>query len=114
MAAVIRLAAPVIDATQSSRPVAEIIQDFSDERVPVALYHVSRVQQYGLDFYLNRPTQIYEEGKVPSDSHLLITAPNIAASTTQPEFSALIPGRKVSYLTGVPAQKLAIYWVGKE
>ena len=112
--AVIRLAAPVIDATQSSRPVAEIIQDFSHERVPVALYHVSRVQQYGLDFYLNRPTQIYEEGKVPSDSHLLITAPNIAASTTQPEFSALIPGRKVSYLTGVPAQKLAIYWVGKE
>ena len=109
VAAVIRLAAPVIDATQSSRPVAEIIQDFSHEQVPVALYHVSRVQQYGLDFYLNRPTQTYEDGKVPTEAHLLVAAPS-----TQPAFSALIPGRKVSYLTSVPAQKLELYWVGKE
>ena len=109
VAAAIRLAAPVIDATQSSRPVAEIIQNFSHERVPIALYHVSRVQQYGLDFYLNRPTQQYDDAKVPSEAHLLVAHPN-----TQPEFSALIPGRKVSYLTGVPAQKLALYWVGKE
>jgi 4-amino-4-deoxy-L-arabinose transferase-like glycosyltransferase len=109
VAAIVRLAAPAIDATQSSRPVAEIIQDFSHERVPVALYHVSRVQQYGLDFYLNRPTQTYEEGKMPSEPHLLVAHPN-----TEPEFSALIPGRKVSYLTSVPAEKLALYWVGKE
>jgi 4-amino-4-deoxy-L-arabinose transferase-like glycosyltransferase len=109
VAAVVRLAAPVIDATQSSRPVAEIIQDFSHERVPVALYHVSRVQQYGLDFYLNRPTQQYDDAEVPSEAHLLVAHPN-----TQPGFSALIPGRKVSYLTSVPAQKLALYWVGKE
>lgn len=109
VAAVIRLAAPVIDATQSSRPVAGIIQDFSHERVPVALFHVSRVQQYGLDFYLNRPTQTYEDGKVPGEPHLLVTGPG-----TLPAFTALIPGRKVSYLTSVPAQKLELYWVGKE
>ena len=108
VAAVIRLAAPVIDATQSSRPVAQIIQDFSHERMPVALYHVSRVQQYGLDFYLNRPTQQYDDAQVPSEAHLLVAHPN-----TQPEFSALIPGRKVSYLTSVPAQKWALYWVSK-
>jgi hypothetical protein len=67
------------------------------------------VQQYGLDFYLNRPTQQYDDAEVPSEAHLLVAHPN-----TQPGFSALIPGRKVSYLTSVPAQKLALYWVGKE
>ncbi len=102
-------AAPVIEATQSSRPVAEAIQSFSRERVPVALYHVSRVQQYGLDFYLNRPTQQYDDGKIPGEEHLLVTHPN-----TQPEFRVLIPGRKVSYLASIPAQKLDLYWVGKE
>ncbi|MFZ3341408.1 MAG: glycosyltransferase family 39 protein [Terriglobales bacterium] len=108
VAAVIRVAGPAIDATQSSRPVAEIIQGFSREPVPVALYHVSRVQQYGLDFYLDRPTQAYDEGNVPSEPHLLVAAPD-----AQSAFSALIPGRKVSYLTSIPAQKLALYWVSK-
>ena len=75
VAGVIRLAAPAIDATQSARPIAEIIrsysresfshESFSFERVPVALYHVGRTKQYGLDFSLNRPTQTYDEGQVP-------------------------------------------------
>lgn len=108
VAAVIRLAAPAIDATQSARPVVETIQAFSREPVPVALYHVDRVQGYGLDFYLNRPTQTYETGEVPADAHVLVAAPN-----TEPEFCALLHGRKVSYLTSIPAQKLELYWVGK-
>ncbi|MGA7683435.1 MAG: glycosyltransferase family 39 protein [Terriglobales bacterium] len=119
VAGVIRLAAPAIDATQSARPIAEIIrsysresfshESFSFERVPVALYHVGRTKQYGLDFYLNRPTQTYDEGQVPGAAHLLLAAPNAEAG-----FSALIPGRKVSYLTSLPAQKLEIYWIGKK
>jgi hypothetical protein len=106
VAAVIRLAAPVIDATQSSRPVAQTIRAFSAEPVPVALYRVSRVHEYGLDFYLKRPTQIYETGEVPAEAHVLVAAPN-----TEAEFRTLLPGRKVSYLTSIPAQKLELYWV---
>ena len=109
VAAVIRLAAPAIDATQSSRPIAQTIQDFSHEAVPVALYHVGRTPQYGLDFYLNRPTQTYESGQIPAEAHLLV-----AAANTNSEFSALIPGRKVSYLTSLPARKVELYWVGKK
>src|SRR5256884_6522928 len=48
VAAVIRFAAPVINATQSARPIAESIQAFSREPVPIALYHINRVQEYGL------------------------------------------------------------------
>src|ERR1035438_150266 len=60
VAAVIRSAAPVIDATQSARPIAQSIQGFSHEAVPIALYHINRLQEYGLEFYLNRPAQKYE------------------------------------------------------
>jgi len=108
VAALIRFAAPVIDATQSSRVVAETIRSFSREPVPVALYHVSRVEEYGLEFYLDRPTEKYDEGQVPEDAHLLVTA-----SGTGSEFKPIIDGRKVSYLTSIPAQKLELYWIGK-
>jgi 4-amino-4-deoxy-L-arabinose transferase-like glycosyltransferase len=108
VAAVIRFAAPVIDATQSARPIAESIQAFSHEPVPVALYHVNRVQEYGLEFYLNRPAGKYEEGGVPAAAHVLV-----AAQGAQLQVAQLVPGRRVSYLTSVPAQKVDLYWVGK-
>src|ERR1700674_1818412 len=108
IAAVIRFAAPVIDATQSARPIAESIQAFSREPVPVALYHINRVQEYGLEFYLNRPAQPYEGGNIPAAAHVLV-----AAQGTQSEVAQLVPGRRVSYLTSIPAQKLDVYWVGR-
>jgi 4-amino-4-deoxy-L-arabinose transferase-like glycosyltransferase len=108
VAAVIRFAAPVIDARQSARGVAETIQAFSREAVPVALYHVSRVEEYGLEFYLNRPTEKYDEGQVPGGPHLLV-----ATVGADSGFKSMLAGRKVSYLTSIPAQKLELYWVGK-
>jgi 4-amino-4-deoxy-L-arabinose transferase-like glycosyltransferase len=108
VAALIRLAAPVIDATQSARATAQTIRAFSHEPVPVALYHVNRTVEYGLEFYLNRPTQKYEEGQVPSEAHLLVTASSADSGLKQ-----LLDGRKVSYLTSVPARTLELYWVGK-
>ena len=107
VAAILRLAAPVIDATQSARPVAESIQAFSHEPVPIAMYRINRVQEYGLEFYLNRPAQHYENGDVPAEAHVLV-----ALQGTQ--VALLVPGRRVSYLTSIPAQKLELYWVGKE
>jgi 4-amino-4-deoxy-L-arabinose transferase-like glycosyltransferase len=106
VAALLRLAAPAIDATQSARPVAQVIQSFSQEAVPVALFHTTRQLEYGLGFYLNRPMQKYENGQVPRDGHVLVTAQNSSA-----QFSDLLRGRKVSFLTSIPAQKLELYWV---
>jgi len=109
VAAVVRFAAPVIDATQSARPIAESIQAFSHEEVPIALYHISRVQEYGLEFYLNRPTQKYEDGNIPTAAHVVV-----AAQGTQSQVAQLVAGRRVSYLTSIRPQKLDLYWVGKE
>ena len=108
VATIVRFAAPVIDATQSARPIAETIQAFSREPVPIALYHINRVQEYGLEFYLNRPAQPYESGNVPAVAHVLV-----AAQGTESQVAQLVPGRRVSYLTSVPGQKLELYWVGK-
>jgi hypothetical protein len=105
--AVLRLAAPVIDATQSARPIAESIQAFSHEPVPIAIYHVSRVQEYGLEFYLNRPAQHYENGNVPAEAHVVVAAQNTLSQVAQ-----FVAGRRVSYLTTIPAQNLDLYWVG--
>jgi 4-amino-4-deoxy-L-arabinose transferase-like glycosyltransferase len=108
VAAVIRFAAPVIDATQSARPIAESILGFSHEAVPIALYHISRVQEYGLEFYLNRPAEKYESGNIPVAAHVLV-----APRGAQVEAAALVPGRRVSYLTSIPSQKVDLFWVGK-
>ncbi len=107
VAAVIRFAAPVIDATQSARPIAASIEAFSREAVPIAGYHLNREQEYGLEFYLNRPVERYDTGNIPPDAHVL------AAQSTQVQVAQLVPGRRVSYLTSIPAQKVNLYWVGK-
>ena len=106
--AVLRLAAPVIDATQSARPIAQIIQGFSLEPVPIAIYHIGRGQEFGLEFYLNRPARHYEDGNVPAEAHVVVAARN-----TQSQIAQFVPGRPVSYLTSIPAQKLDVYWVEK-
>jgi 4-amino-4-deoxy-L-arabinose transferase-like glycosyltransferase len=105
---IILRAAPVIDATQSARPIAESIQAFSHEPIPVALYHINRVQEYGLEFYLNRPAEKYEDGNIPASDHVVV-----AAQGTQSQVAQLVSGRRVSYLTSIPAQNLDLYWVGR-
>ena len=108
VAAILRLAAPVIDATQSARPIAASILTFSHEPVPLAINKISREQEYGLEFYLNRPAQHYETAEVPAEAHVLV-----AAESARAQLPELLSGRKVSYLTSIPAQKLDVYWVGK-
>jgi len=108
VASVIRFAAPVLDATQSARPIAASIEAFSHEPVPIAVYHLNREQEYGLEFYLNRRVGRYETGNIPPDAHVLAATQN-----TQVEVARLVPGRRVSYLTSIPAQKVNLYWVGK-
>ncbi len=105
--AILRLASPMVDATLSARPIAQAIQGFSQEAVPIGVYHLNRSQEYGLEFYLNRDVQHYGLGQVPQEGHVLITARN-----TIGQVAGSLPTRKVSLLTTINAQKLDLYWVG--
>ncbi len=107
VAAILRLAAPLLDATLSARPIALTIESFSHEPVPVATYHTTREQEYGLEFYLDRGVQEYEMAQVPVAGHVLVASRN-----TEAQFTPLISGRRISRLTSVPAQNLDIFWVG--
>lgn len=106
IAAVLRLAAPSIDAKLSARPIARTILSFSHEPVPVAAYGTNREQEYGLEFYLNRPVQNYGFGQIPSQDHVLVMTRNALEG-----FMPRLPGRKVSYLTHVAGQNLDVYYV---
>ena len=74
--------------------------------MPVAVYHTNREQEFGLEFYLNRPAQHYDWGQVPPQGHLLVAAPN-----SLPALADVLSGRKPSYLTTIPAQNLELYWI---
>jgi 4-amino-4-deoxy-L-arabinose transferase-like glycosyltransferase len=105
---VIRFAGPAIDDAQSARPIAESILSFSHEPVPIALYHLNRMKEYGLEFYLNRAAEPYESGTIPAEAHVVVAPQN-----TQAQVAAMVPERRVSYLTTIAAQKVDLYWVGK-
>jgi 4-amino-4-deoxy-L-arabinose transferase-like glycosyltransferase len=105
---VIRFAGPAIDDAQSARPIAESILSFSHEPVPIALYHLNRLKEYGLEFYLNRAAESYENGPIPQEAHVVVAPQN-----AQAQVAATVPGRRVSYLTTIAAQKVDLYWVGK-
>jgi 4-amino-4-deoxy-L-arabinose transferase-like glycosyltransferase len=106
IAAVLRLAAPLIDARLSARPIAHTIQSFSHEPVPLAVYGTDREQEYGLEFYFNRPVQRYAFGQIPSQAHVLVMPRNALEG-----FMPRLPGRKVSYLTHLLVQNLDLYYV---
>lgn len=108
VAAILRIAAPAIDASQSARPLAASILSFSHEPVPLAVFHVGRVQEYGLEFYLNRPARHYESAEIPAEAHVLV-----APQTAGTQLPQMLTGRKISYLTSIPVQRLDVYWVAK-
>jgi 4-amino-4-deoxy-L-arabinose transferase-like glycosyltransferase len=106
VAAVLRLTAPAIDAKLSARPIAQTIQSFSHEPVPVAVYGTNREQDYGLEFYLNRPVERYSFGQMPAEAHVLVTSRNSLEG-----FMPRLPGRKITYLSHLAAQDLDLYYV---
>ena len=66
-----------------------------------------------MEFYLNRAAEKYEDGKIPAEAHVLVAAHGSQDQGSQVDVAKIVAGRRVSYLTSIPAQKLELYWVGK-
>lgn len=108
VAAALRLGAPALDATLSTRPLAQEINRVDNRSLPVAILRLSRETEYGLHFYRDQKVLRYETGGVPAGEHLLITP-----GGWQKNIAKWTPGRRVTYVGSFAPQGLDYYWVGK-
>jgi 4-amino-4-deoxy-L-arabinose transferase-like glycosyltransferase len=106
LAFVLRVSGPVIDQTQSARPVAKELSRLDTRGAQLAAFNIKRETEYGLDFYRNQPVLRYERGQVPQGDHLLI-----ARAGSEPQLAPFLAGRRLSHVGGLAAQKLEFYWV---
>lgn len=107
---VIKIEAPLIDSTQSARPVAEAIEGRGAGRWKVLTYNTRREVEYGLNFYLNRPIDAFTPAAERSGLALAVVVPESAYR----QFSEQLAASQLSVaelMAEVPAQHLQIYGV---
>jgi 4-amino-4-deoxy-L-arabinose transferase-like glycosyltransferase len=108
--------APAVDATQSSRPVAELLQQIDQPGpLPIATFSLSRNTAFGLAFYLDRRVAPYEgleispavyelPPAIPSSAHILVTREG-----SLPALQMLLPEREIRFLGSYRLQHIEIY-----
>jgi 4-amino-4-deoxy-L-arabinose transferase-like glycosyltransferase len=107
LAAILRMGAPALSSQFSARWITWQISRVETQRLPVAVFRVSRETEYGLAFYRNQVISRYESGQIPSGEHLVV-----APSGSQVDVAKLVAGRRVSYLGSYAPQGLDYFWVG--
>jgi 4-amino-4-deoxy-L-arabinose transferase-like glycosyltransferase len=126
--------APAIDATQSARPIARLLQQierpglasatggpsvgpYLPGPLPLATFSLNRNTAFGLAFYLNRPIAPYEglqispavyelPAAIPATAHVLVTREG-----SLPALSLLLPGRTIRFLGSYRPQRIEIFQV---
>jgi 4-amino-4-deoxy-L-arabinose transferase-like glycosyltransferase len=115
---ILRGLAPAVDATQSSRPLAALIQQIGQPTgLPLATFALSRNTAFGLAFYLNRRVDPYEgleispaayelPPAIPAAAHLLVTRDG-----SLPALRLLLAGRSLQLLASYAPQRIQIFQV---
>jgi 4-amino-4-deoxy-L-arabinose transferase-like glycosyltransferase len=106
LAAVLRNAAPTLDATLSARP---LVNQIENKRLPIAGFRLSRETEYGLEFYRNQMIARYNWGQIPAGEHLVV-----APSGLRSAIAEKVPERRVLYLGSFAPQGLDYFWVGEK
>ncbi|HEV2114145.1 MAG TPA: glycosyltransferase family 39 protein [Terriglobales bacterium] len=99
---VLKVAAPVVDATQSARPVARELASFAPS-ADICAGNISRSLEYGLAFYRDHPVYELGQGQSPARKCLLV-APLTRKSVLQ------IPARRL-FAGDFPEQSLGFWWI---
>jgi 4-amino-4-deoxy-L-arabinose transferase-like glycosyltransferase len=115
---VLRGLSPVLDASQSYRPVAELLQQIDQPGpLPLATFALSRNAAFGLAFYLDRRVTAYEgleispavyelPAAIPASGHILV-----AREGSLPALSVLLTGRSIRFLGAYRPQRIEIFEV---
>jgi 4-amino-4-deoxy-L-arabinose transferase-like glycosyltransferase len=118
---ILRDLSPVLDATQSSRPVAVLLQQMGQPGdLPLATFGVSRNLALGLAFYLNSRVAPYEglalspavyelPAAVPRNEHILVAREGSLAA-----LRLLLAGRELQFIGSDRAQHIEIYEVSAQ
>jgi 4-amino-4-deoxy-L-arabinose transferase-like glycosyltransferase len=106
VALILRLGGPVLDRTQSARPVARELAEMETTPLPVAVFNATRETEYGLAFYRNQVILNYNRGEIPSGQHLVV-----AREGSLEQMKTLLPDRRISQLGGLPSEHLEYFWV---
>ena len=109
LAAVLRNAAPTLEATLSARPLVNQIDRMENKRLPIAGFRLSRETEYGLEFYRNQIIARYNWGQIPAGEHLVV-----APSGLRTAIAEKVPERRVLYLGSFAPQGLDYFWVGEK
>ena len=104
--ALLKIGAFQADETLSARPLAKQLAQMETKPMPVAVFGARRETEFGLAFYRNQVISRYEMCDIPSEEHIVV-----APSGSKDGLSALVPGRRVSYLGTFQPQNLDYYWV---
>ena len=108
VAYLLRVDAFAIDASHSARPVAYEIATVAPPSAPVAVLHVHREIEYGLNFYRNAEIPSYDRHEVPDADHVVV-----AAAGSRPTIAQAAPGRHISLIGTFAPQRLELYWVSR-
>jgi hypothetical protein len=112
----LRVLAPVLDATQSSRPVAQTLEQIAPPgSLPLATFSLNRNMAFGLSFYRNRLVSPYEgleispavyelPAAIPNSAHILITREGSYSA-----LRLLLPGREIRSLGSYRPQHVEFY-----
>ncbi len=115
---VLRSVSPVINISQSARPVAKVLRETGiSPQMDVATFKGKRELAYGLTFYLNRPVTAYEgleispnvytlPAEVPPGEHVVVIRRGAIG-----ELQNLLPGRTLRPLGFFRPQRLDFYQV---
>ena len=82
VAFIVKAAAPVVDATQSARPLAIEIARIVPANLPVVLYRLPRAAEYGVQYYRRGSRAVAEAGALPPPPYLLVTPSSERVSGT--------------------------------
>jgi 4-amino-4-deoxy-L-arabinose transferase-like glycosyltransferase len=106
VAFIVRVAAPIVDATQSARPIARAIAKLEyPSSSPVLAFAVKRETEFGLPFYRDATVIRYEGGALPFRPALIVTRKDSAA----PLLAAVPPGTVLTLVGQVQAQGIEFY-----
>ncbi len=102
VAFILKTVAPVIDGTQSERPVAQALTlSGVSPDATVAIFKAKREVEYGLGWYRNQAIQSYQRLEIPKGEHIVVTR-----TGTEDEMREILPGRSLTKIGGYAPQHL--------